>query len=160
MLIVGCGCRGRALATALVSEGHAARGTTRNPARLREIEAAGAEAVLADPNRLSTLVPSLERVSVLCWLMGTAAGEPDVVASLHGGRLEAILETIVDTPVRGVVYEAAGSVPGPQLRHGRAAVRRAATRNRVRVALIETDPRRRSEWVEDGVDAVRTALAA
>ena len=60
VLIVGCGCRGRALAAALVDEGHAVRGTTRargvgSPA----IEAAGAEAVLADPDRLATLLPHL-----------------------------------------------------------------------------------------------------
>ena len=58
-LIVGCGCRGRALAGELVTAGHEVRGTTRRSERLAEIEATGAEAVLADPDRLATVVPQL-----------------------------------------------------------------------------------------------------
>jgi nucleoside-diphosphate-sugar epimerase len=98
-LIVGCGCRGRALATTLGHRGHAVRGTTRRRDQLAAIEAAGAEAAVADPDRLSTLAPHLEGVSVLCWLMGTAHGDGDAVAAIHGPRLESLLETIVDAPV-------------------------------------------------------------
>jgi len=43
VLIVGCGCRGQALAGALVAAGHAVRGTTRALARLADIEASGAQ---------------------------------------------------------------------------------------------------------------------
>ena len=57
VLIVGCGCRGQSLAGALVAGGHAVRGTTRDAARLGDIEASGAQAVVADPDRLGTLVP-------------------------------------------------------------------------------------------------------
>jgi NAD(P)H-binding len=101
VLIVGCGCRGRALAADLVASGHAVRGTTRDPARLPEIQAAGAEAVVADPDRLGTLMPHIEGVSILCWLLGTVR-----VADLHGPRLRTLLERLVDTPVRGFLYEA------------------------------------------------------
>ncbi len=104
LLIVGCGCRGQALAAAL--EEHAVRGTTRSPERLPELEAAGIEGVVADPDRLATLVPALAGVTVVCWLMGTAGGSPEV----HGDRLQTLMEHLVDTPVRGLVYEAAGSV--------------------------------------------------
>jgi nucleoside-diphosphate-sugar epimerase len=115
VLVVGCGCRGRELAAALVGEDHAVRGTTRDGVVLEAIEATGAEGVVADPDRLSTLLPHLDGVNVLCWLMGTAVGEPEVVAALHGPRLASIVETVVDTHVRGVVYEAAGSVPRARL---------------------------------------------
>ena len=74
VLIVGCGCRGVALAEALGE--HAARGTTRSPERLAELETAGIEGVVADPDRLATLVPALSGVTVVCWLMGSAAGSP------------------------------------------------------------------------------------
>jgi uncharacterized protein YbjT (DUF2867 family) len=100
---VGCGCRGRELATALVGEGHAVRGTTRSPERCADIEAAGAEAVVADPDKLGTLLSQIEGVSALCWLLGSVDGE--VGAALHGPRLESMLEALVDTHVRGVVYE-------------------------------------------------------
>ena len=47
-LIVGCGCRGRELGAALAQRGWLVRGTSREPASLAAIEAAGIEAVVAD----------------------------------------------------------------------------------------------------------------
>ncbi len=113
VLIVGCGCRGLALAGALAD--HAVRGTTRSRERVAELEAAGIEGVVADPDRLGTLVPALAGVTVVCWLMGSAAGSPEV----HGARLQTLMEHLVDTPVRGLVYEAGGSVDPGLLRAGR-----------------------------------------
>jgi len=52
ILIVGCGCRGRALARELGERGHAVRGTSRTEAGRARIEAAGFEGVVADPDRL------------------------------------------------------------------------------------------------------------
>ena len=103
VLIVGCGCRGRSLAGGLLERGLAVRGTTRDPARTGEIEAAGAEAAVADPDRLGTLLPHLQGVTFVYWLMATAG-----VPELHGERLRSLLEKLVDTPVRGFVYEAGG----------------------------------------------------
>ena len=157
-LIVGCGCRGQALARALTAAGHAARGTTRRPERLATIEAADAEAVVADPDRLATLTPSLEGVSVLCWLMGTAVGGAQAAAALHGPRLESMLEAIVDTPVRGVVYEAAGSVDPARLAGGAALVRHAAETHRIPVELVVQDPADHVRWLEAAVGAVQAVL--
>jgi hypothetical protein len=50
--------------------------------------------------------------------MGSAMGGPETVGALHGPRLERVLEKLVDTPVRGFVYEAAGSVPPEHLERG------------------------------------------
>ena len=119
VLIVGCGCRGRALAAALRGEGHAVRGTSRSAAGLAEIEAAGAEGVVADPDRLGTVMAQLAGVTAVCWLLGSATGE--TAAGLHGPRLETLLERLVDTPVRVIVYEAAGSLDPGLLRAGAAA---------------------------------------
>ncbi len=107
-LIVGCGCRGRELGGRLLADGWAVRGTTRDPDRTDAIEAAGIEAAVADPDRLMTVLDLIGDVAVLCWLLGSASGEPDEVAALHGPRLERLLEEIVDTPVRGIAYEAGG----------------------------------------------------
>jgi hypothetical protein len=144
VLIVGCGCRGRSLATALVADGHAVRGTTRAAARLEEIEAAGAEAVVADPDRLGTIMGQLAGVTVVCWLMGSAAAG---AAELHGPRLETLLERLVDTPVRGIVYEAAGTVEPALLSAGAAAVRAASERWRMPAQLVEADPADHAAWL-------------
>ena len=100
VLIVPCGCRGRALARDLRAAGHAVRGTTRDPAHAAAIAEAGAEPYVGDPDRIGTLMEALHGVTILCWLMGTLA-----VPDLHAGRLRMMFEKLVDTPVRGVVYE-------------------------------------------------------
>jgi nucleoside-diphosphate-sugar epimerase len=156
ILIVGCGCRGRALAGELLAAGHAVRGTTRDAGRLEAIEATGAEGVVADPDRLGTLMGQFAGVSVICWLMGSAAG--DGVAELHGPRLRTMLERLVDTPVRGVVYEAAGSVDADVLAGGAAAVREAAATWRMPAQLVEADPADHAGWLRAMTAAVAAVL--
>ena len=73
-LMVGGGCRGLALARTLVAEGHAVRAVTRSPARRAEIEAAGCECWIGDPDRIGSLRYALDNVTVLLWLLGTATG--------------------------------------------------------------------------------------
>lgn len=145
ILIVGCGCRGRDLARALGADGHVVRGTTRDARNLAEIESAGAEAVICEPNRLATLTPHLAGVSVLCWLMATAGDE-----ALHGRLLQTLLATLVDTPVRGVVYEGGA---------GEAIVRRAGETFRMPVAILSEDPVHREPWLAAARDAVAAVLA-
>ena len=156
MLIVGCGCRGRELAWEVRAAGHAVRGTTRTREHLAEIEAAGAEAVLADPNRLGTLMRELAGVTLICWLMGSAEG--DTAEDLHGPRLRTLLERLVDTPVRGVVYEAAGSVPAELLAAGAAAVREASARWSMPAQVVEAEPRDPEAWLAAMTGAVERLL--
>jgi uncharacterized protein YbjT (DUF2867 family) len=124
VLIVGCGCRGQELARELVAAGHAVRGTTRDAARADAIAAAGAEPYVGDPDRIGTLMDALAGVTILCWLLGSVP-DPD----LHGGRLRMLFEKLVDTPVRGVVYEAA-------LPEGEAIARDAAERWQIPVEIV------------------------
>lgn len=124
VLIVPCGCRGQALAKELVAAGHAVRGTTRSERRTAGIAAAGAEPYVGDPDRIGTLMGALGGVTILCWLLG---GVPD--RDLHGGRLRMLFEKLVDTPVRGVVYERA-------LPEGEAIARDAAERWRIPVEIV------------------------
>jgi nucleoside-diphosphate-sugar epimerase len=153
VLIVGCGCRGTALAGALRE--HATRGTTRSPERLPALEEAGIEAVVADPNRLGTLMPALVGVSVVCWLMGSAEQSPD----LHGPRLRSLVEHLVDTPVRGLVYEAAGTADAALLAAGAAAVREASQTWHIPVEIIDADPAAHERWLEEMTAAVERLLA-
>jgi nucleoside-diphosphate-sugar epimerase len=156
VLIVGCGCRGRALARELAAAGHAVRGTTRDPDRLAEIEAAGAEAVVADPDRLGTLMAQVHGVSVVCWLMGSA-GE-GAAADLHGPRLRTLLERLVDTPVRGVVYEAGGSVEPSLLARGAAAVGEASATWSIPAEVVDADPGYPRAWIAAMTAAVERLL--
>jgi nucleoside-diphosphate-sugar epimerase len=156
VLIVGCGCRGQALARELAAAGHAVRGTTRTPARVGEIEAARAEAVVADPDRLATVMPVLAGVSVVCWLLGSAAG--DSAAELHGRRLETLLERLVDTPVRGFVYEAAGSVGAALLAAGADGVRQAGATWRIPAEVVDADPAGHEAWLAAMTAAVGRLL--
>src|SRR3954453_2566290 len=149
VLIVGCGCRGQALARALRDAGHAVRGTSRSAERLPGIEAAGAEAVVADPDRPVTMIAAIGGVTGVGWLMGTA-DEP----ALHSERLESMLEHIVDTPVRGLVYET-GGVERPA---GVAAAHRAAATYNMPVELLDADPARHDEWLTAAVAAVARVL--
>jgi uncharacterized protein YbjT (DUF2867 family) len=158
-LIVGCGCRGRALGKRLFDQGWEVRGTSRAEEGLAKIEAAGVEPALADPDRPGTVLDLVADVAVVAWLFGSAAGEAEQLEAIHGSRLERILERLVDTPVRGFVYEAAGTVPAPVLQGGEAAVKRAGETWRIPVECVSADPADPLAWVE-AVFAAVSRLAA
>jgi hypothetical protein len=147
-LIVGCGCRGRLLGERLLEDGWAVRGTSRRSAGLEAIAAAGIEPALADPDRPATLLDLLGDVTVVHWLLGSAEGEPEVVATIHGPRLERFMEKLVDTPVRGFVYERAGSVEPALLEGGEAIVGAASATWHIPVEVVASDPDEPSAWVE------------
>jgi len=104
-LIVGCGCRGRQLGERLLADGWAVRGTSRRGKGLAAIEAAGIEPALADPDRPGTILELVNDVAVLVLLLGNASGSDEELAAIHGPRLERLMEHLVETPVRGVLYE-------------------------------------------------------
>jgi hypothetical protein len=147
VLIVPCGCRGRALAASLVEAGHAVRGTTRSQANLAAIHEAGAEPYLGDPDRIGTLMDALAGVTIVCWLMGTIP-EPD----LHEGRLRMLWEKLVDTPVRGVVYE--GALP-----QGEQVARTASQTWQIPLAILDTDPLDHAAWLAAARGAVDRLLS-
>jgi uncharacterized protein YbjT (DUF2867 family) len=104
-IIVGCGCRGRELAERLLAEGWAVRGTSRREEGLAAIEAAGIEPAAADPDRPGTILELVGDVAILVLLLGGAVGSEEELAAIHGPRLERLMEHLVETPVRGVLYE-------------------------------------------------------
>jgi uncharacterized protein YbjT (DUF2867 family) len=104
-LIVGCGCRGRELGGRLLVEGWAVRGTSRREEGLAAIEAAGIEPALADPDRPGTILELVNDVAVLVLLLGNCNGGEEELAAIHGPRLERLMEHLVETPVRGALYE-------------------------------------------------------
>jgi hypothetical protein len=159
-LIVGGGCRGLELARALVAEGHAVRAVTRTEAGRPAIEAAGAECWIGDPDVIGTLRYALDNVTVLLWLLGTATGERDRVAALHGSRLRMMLEKTTDTTVRGVIYEAAGTVEAYVLAGGVDELRLAHRTNEIPFALLRADPADRDAWLDAAREAIGSLLGA
>jgi nucleoside-diphosphate-sugar epimerase len=151
-LIIGCGCRGRALGERLLAAGWAVRGTSRREEGLVPIEAAGIEPALADPDRVGTVLELVGDVAVVYHLLGSAVGESEALAAIHGPRLERLLEKLVDTPVRGVVYEAVGSVDAGLLAGGAELIRSAGRTWRIPfevVAAESDDPGRWSAAMTD-----------
>jgi uncharacterized protein YbjT (DUF2867 family) len=112
-LIVGCGCRGRLAGSQLIGDGWAVRGTSRREEGLAAIEAAGIEPALADPDRPGSILELVNDVAVLVLLFGSVRGSEEELAAIHGPRLERLMEHLVETPVRGVVYE--GTAGGNQI---------------------------------------------
>jgi uncharacterized protein YbjT (DUF2867 family) len=158
-LIVGCGCRGRDLGERLLADGWAVRGTSRREFGLEAIEAVGIEPALADPDRPGTLLDLVGDVAVAVYLLGSAVGEAEELAAIHGPRLERLLEKLVDTPVRGFVYEGAGSVD-PELLAGGAEIVQAAGRTwRIPVAVLTGDPGDVPAWSGQIVAASRELLS-
>jgi uncharacterized protein YbjT (DUF2867 family) len=158
--MVGGGCRGLALARDLVAEGHAVRAVTRRPEARAAIEAAGCECWVGTPDVVGTLRYALDNVTLLLWLLGTAQGSAEKVAALHGSRLRMMLEKTADTTVRGVVYEAAGTVAPALLAGGVEEVRRAQRTNEIPYALIDADPADRVAWPAAARAAIDALLVA
>jgi len=147
-LIVGCGCRGRSLGERLLAAGWAVRGTSRREAGLAAIEAAGIEPALADPGRPDTVLDLVGDVTVVAWILGSVQGKPEELSAIHGPRLDRLLERLVETPVRGFVYEAAGSVDPILLARGHEAVGAAAERWSIPVSTLFVDPSDSSTWFD------------
>ena len=146
VLLAGGGCRGLRLVRELTSEGHAVRVVTRSEARRAEIEDAGGECWIGDPDRVGSIRYALDNVTIVVWALGTAIGDADKVEALHGSRLTMLLERTIDTTARGFVYEAAGSVGAASLARGSAEVRRLCRLNEVPYALLDADPSDGEEW--------------
>jgi len=157
-LIIGCGCRGAALASRLRADGHAVRGTTRDAARLPALEANGIEPHLGDPDRVATLAPALEHVTVACVLLGSARGTAQELENLHGSRLQMLLTRMLDTTARGIVYEAAGSVDVSLLKTGARVVREACEASLIPYVLLEEDPSAHGRWLAAAAAGVQTLL--
>ena len=157
-LLVGGGCRGLALTRELVADGHAVRVVTRDESRRAEIEAVGAECWIGDPDRIGTLRYALDNVTLLLWLLGTATGDGRCVAALHGSRLRMMLEKTTDTTVRGVVYEAAGTLPAQTFASGLAEMRLALQTNEIPYAVLDADPADAGAWLAGAHAAIASLL--
>jgi hypothetical protein len=159
-LMIGGGCRGLELATGLIEHGHAVRAVTRDESHRAAIEAVGAQCFIGDPDVIGTLRYAFDNSTLLLWLLGTAGGDDAQVRALHDTRLEFMLERTIDTTVRGVIYEAAGTVGSEILAGGEAHVRRMCARNEIPMIIVRSDPADRPAWLDDVRGAIDSLLVA
>lgn len=146
-MLLGGGCRGRALAAGLLLDGHAVRATTRSESGRGAIERLGAECWVGDPARLATLRGALDGVAVACWLLGCARGTEQQLHELHTSRLEFFLSQAIDTTVRGFLYEArGGSTPAGALAAGERTVERVSALNAIPARFLRADPADPHAW--------------
>jgi hypothetical protein len=96
----------------------------------------------------------------VCVLLGSASGTADSLAELHGNRLDMLLTRVIDTPVRGFVYEACGSIDAAVLEAGATSVSAFCSRSRIPFSLLESpvDDMGGGAWAERAADAVDRAL--
>jgi len=111
--------------------------------------------VVADPDRVGTVYDCLEGVTLVFWLLGSAGGGPEGLEAIHGPRLERLLEKVVDTPVRGFVYEAAGLVPAELLGQGSRLVAEAGERWRIPVEAVAAEPGDPASWLAGMLSAAQ-----
>jgi hypothetical protein len=115
--------------------------------------------VVADPDRIATLAPALDHVVIACILLGSAAGPPEALKALHTSRLEMLLTRMVDSTVRGIVYEARGTVDQALLDGGAARVRAVSEDSVIPYALLDAEPSDHAGWAAAARVAVSGLLA-
>jgi hypothetical protein len=160
ILIVGGGARGVRLTQRLTIEGHAVRVTTRSEERRATIEAAGGECWIGTPDRLATLRGALENVTVACWMLGTAHGSEEQLASLQTSRLEFFINQIIDTTVRGFIYEPPGGGASAEVTEaGLDIALRVTARNSIPLLLLAASPEDTEQWVSEAHAAIGSVLS-
>ena len=93
-----------------------------------EIKKAQADLKSVEDRSSMRQIGTLAGVTVVCWLFGESGAEP-----LHGDRLESLVEYLVDTPVRGLIYERSSAHP-----RGEQVVARA--REKFRIPCVVVSP--------------------
>ena len=147
-LIVGCGCRGRLVGKRLLAQGWEVRGTSRTDDGLAAIGEAGIEPAFADPLQPHTVLELIGDVTVVLWLFASAEGPPEELSAIHGPRLERLMERLVETPVRGFVYEMKGTVDPILLEHGSEVLEAAGDTWHVGISCVFVDPGDPHDWAE------------
>ena len=148
------------LAQRLQAQGHAVRVTTSDVSKCDEIAALGCEPYVGDPDRIGTLMEALTGVTVVCWLFGSATDDGEESAALHDERLQMLFEKLVDSPVRGVVYEAQGSVASSTLENGKRIALNAQATWHIPVEFLTVDPEDQASWLDEASAAIEQLLAA
>ncbi|MFY9263877.1 MAG: hypothetical protein WAO61_00390 [Solirubrobacterales bacterium] len=101
-----------------------------------------------DPLLPGHVVDALDAVTVVCWLMGAGAGRS---LEANGEQLQTVLLKIVDTGVRGVVFERPGDAPNEHVEHARDTWH-------IPIAEVDADPAGGEDWLAAICSAVGETL--
>ncbi len=137
----------------------AVRGTTRTEGGVAALESAGVEAHVGDPDRVATLAPALDQVTVACLLLGSATGPPEQLRQLHDTRLQMLLSRMLDTTIRGILYEASGSVGDEVLGVGGRLVSRVCRDSQIPYQLLRADPADHRGWEREAAASIERLLS-
>ena len=91
-------------------------------------------------------------------LLGSATGAQGQLAALHGPRLEMLLARMLDTTVRGILYEAAGTVEHAVLERGAEIVHDVCEDSRIPFVLLGADASDCPVWVHAAAGAIEDLL--
>ena len=154
-LLVGSQQHVLLLGEELAEQGHAVRAITSGTNLAAEFESAAIELVNADRALLGTVLPHLDGVAIVCWL---SEADPDAeqtpaAAERHVERITGLMEKIVDTGVRGFVYEAR---PGTET--AVSAIEHASTTWMIPVATFSADQDNPVAWLQAAHAAIDNAL--
>jgi hypothetical protein len=94
---------------------------------------------------------AFEHVGAAVILLGSTVGTPDAIEALHSTRLDMLLLRMLDSTIRGIVYESTGTVAQAILDGGAARVRAFCDGSRIPYALLDGGV---GEWPAAGADAV------
>ena len=103
---------------------------------------------------------ALENVTIAGWLLGSASGTREQLAELHGTRLEFFCQQAIDTTVRGLVYEASGTVDPEILAAGADLVAVKAAYNEIPLRVLRADPADVEAWTAQARAAIAQLLIA
>jgi hypothetical protein len=79
----------------------------------------------------------LDGVAIACWMLAQAHGPPQEVGALHGSRLAAFARQVIDSTVRGFIYDGSGgALPAEMLADGERIVRSVSERNAIPARVL------------------------
>lgn len=158
-LLVGCGCCARGAGRLLTERGWSVRGTSRGERGRARIEAAGIEAAEADPDRVGSVVELLGDVTVPVWALGAPAGGDGELEKLQLQRLPSLLEKLVDTPVRGFVWESSLPADADLARRAGALLEDAERRWHLPMRTVAAARADHASWAQAVADAVEAVIS-
>jgi hypothetical protein len=93
-------------------------------------------------------------------MLGTACGTEEQLMSLYTSRLEFFLNQIIDTTVRGFVYEPpGGSASAEVIEAGLDVARSVTSRNSIPLLLLNTGPEQTEQWLSEAHAAIDSVLS-
>ena len=143
------------LGTGLTEQGHAVRAITSDVNQAAGLESSAIELVNADRALLGTVLPHLDGVAIVCWLSEADSDEDQTPAAAerHAERITGLMEKIVDTGVRGFVYEAK-----PGTSSAVAAIEQASKTWMIPVATFSAAADDPAAWLQAADEAIDQAL--